>query len=118
MTGILTVSIFGSSIELGTFSTDFVVNITLNQGDIQGCTYPMAMNFLPIATLDDGECIFAGCTDVEASNFTPLATLEDGTCEYTADEDLCPADVDGNGTVNVSDLLGLLASFGEDCPSE
>lgn len=48
----------------------------------------------------------------------PLATLEDGTCEYTADEDLCPADVDENGTVNVSDLLGLLASFGEDCPSE
>lgn len=65
-----------------------------------------------------GECIFAGCTDVEASNFTLLATLEDGTCEYTDDEDLCPADVDGNGTVNVSDLLGLLASFGEDCPSE
>ncbi|HAT47286.1 MAG TPA: hypothetical protein DCS71_00045 [Flavobacteriales bacterium] len=30
-------------------------------------------------------------------------------------EEACPGDLDGNGVINVADLLGLLAMFGTSC---
>ena len=32
---------------------------------------------------DDGDCPVPGCTDPLATNFDPLATINDGTCYYT-----------------------------------
>lgn len=53
---------------------------------ISGCTDPDAINYLPLATEDDGSCEYdievPGCTDPEANNYNPEATEEDGSCEY------------------------------------
>ena len=53
-----------------------------------------------------------GCTDDDALNFYPLATDEDGSCLY---DDSCSSDIDGDNQVTVSDLLLLLSNFGEGC---
>ena len=42
---------------------------------------------------------------------------EDDNANGTPDECECPADLDGDGIVGVSDLLSLLASWGP-CPPE
>lgn len=107
---------------------------------IAGCMYVYALNFNPAATIDDGSCIFIGCTDPAATNYNPMATVDDGTCFYDGltgctyayavnfnaaavvddgsciFEDICPADIDGNGFVNVSDLLAFMSYFGTSCP--
>ena len=54
---------------------------------VPGCTDPSAENYDPLATEDDGGCIYppppvSGCTDVEADNFDPQATEDDGSCTY------------------------------------
>ena len=56
-----------------------------------------------------GESIQAGCTNAAASNFDPLANVDDGSCTSGTG---CPADLDGDGQVTVSDVLVLLADFG------
>ena len=46
-----------------------------------GCTDPAAVNYAPMATIEDGSCCFvAGCTSETAANFNPEACLEDGSC--------------------------------------
>lgn len=52
-----------------------------------GCTDPLALNFDPDATLDDGNCeydsaLLRGCTDTLASNYDPLALIDDCKCRY------------------------------------
>jgi len=52
-----------------------------------GCTDSLALNFDPLATEDDGSCIYdivqvLGCTDQMATNYNEEATEDDGSCEY------------------------------------
>jgi hypothetical protein len=49
-----------------------------------GCTDSLATNYNPIATVDDGSCLYGmpGCTDSTAMNYNPLATVDDGSCTY------------------------------------
>jgi len=55
---------------------------------VPGCTNPLAVNYDPNATVDDGSCILPpptviyGCTDPTAANYNPLATQDDGSCQY------------------------------------
>ena len=50
---------------------------------VLGCTDPIATNYNPSATVDDGSCtIILGCTDPAATNYNPLATRDDGSCTY------------------------------------
>jgi hypothetical protein len=53
-----------------------------------GCTDSHAQNYNPLATIDDGSCVFAapvyGCTDSHASNYDPNATVDDGSCVFAA----------------------------------
>jgi hypothetical protein len=52
---------------------------------VEGCTDPMACNYDPTATVDDGSCDFescAGCTDATACNYDDTATIDDGSCEF------------------------------------
>jgi poly(3-hydroxybutyrate) depolymerase len=55
-----------------------------------------------------------GCTYFSAMNYDPLATIDDGSC-YWADGLYCPADLDVNGVVGVSDLIILIGNYGVIC---
>jgi len=72
-----------------------------------GCTNPIALNYDPDATLDDGNCEFdpsvlRGCTDSTAANYNPLALIEDCHCRY-----------DSVRTVLMEDYTGFRCS---NCP--
>ena len=79
-----------------------------------GCTDETALNYDPSANFDSG-CILPleGCTDPQAENYNPLANTNDGSCEYTPP---CPGDLNGDGTININDLLDFFQIYGSDCP--
>ena len=99
-------------------------------GDIAGCTYAIAINFNPNATVDNGTCQFdlgggepcendsdgdgvcdedevPGCTGPCACNYNPQATDDDGSCQEPDALGMCggfcPADVDGDGECDDED---------------
>jgi len=48
---------------------------------IYGCTQPNALNYNPLAGVDNGSCInIPGCTDSTSANYNPAATLDDNSC--------------------------------------
>ena len=66
----------------GEFST--LTDCTLDCEEIYGCTDSSATNYDPLATIDDGSCVYTdGCTNPQANNYDPLATVDDGSCDYT-----------------------------------
>ena len=106
-----------------------------------GCMDDAACNYNPAATESSADCIYpetgydctgscfdydddgicnvdevGGCTYPNAINFNEGATDEDGSCQFNVNQTSCP-DLDGDGSVAVSDLLVLLGSFGSnvDC---
>jgi len=88
--------LFGSTSALAQFGcTDPLANnydptATFDDGSctydgILGCTDPGADNYNPEATIDDGSCYIGGiwgCTDFNAANYDPSATYDDGSCYY------------------------------------
>ena len=63
--------------------TEYTMGICGGIGTLPGCTDSLALNFNPLATEDDGSCIYLdipGCTDTLALNYNPLATVDDGSC--------------------------------------
>ena len=78
-----------------------------------GCTYSTAMNFDPAASIEDGSCLFEGCTDNEFASYNPLANESgDSICTDVP----VNADFNGDGTVQLQDLLELLIVFGTYAP--
>ena len=51
-----------------------------------------------------------GCTFPSAPNYDPLATMDNGTCISS-----CYGDVNGDGHIQLSDLLDVLQFFGLYC---
>ena len=50
---------------------------------VSGCMNPIATNYDPTATIDDGSCVFvSGCMDTIATNYNPLAIFSDSSCVY------------------------------------
>jgi|TARA_B110000908_G_scaffold146107_1_gene176860 hypothetical protein len=49
---------------------------------VSGCMDNLATNYNALATVDNGNCIYAGCMDSTALNYNALATVDDGSCEY------------------------------------
>lgn len=51
---------------------------------IYGCTDATALNYDPLANMDDGSCqaVIMGCTDVVAVNYNPDANMSDNSCVY------------------------------------
>ena len=76
-----------------------------------GCTNAMALNFDPAAVLEDGSCLYLGCMDPVGLNFDPVANVS-GACDYSA---VCMSDLDGDGYVDVFDLLLMFEAYGYDC---
>ena len=96
---------------------------------VAGCTDAQACNFNPQATLNDGSCNFGG------GNTCGPGTIWDEVIQRCLPDpnncgegtywspfyllclpiDNCPEDLDDDGTVAVSDLLLLLAKYGEAC---
>ena len=93
-------------------------------GVVLGCTYSVACNFNPDANDDDGSCVFApdscawpipsGCTYTMAFNYNPDALVDDGSCTFNLVTP-CWGDLNGDGTVSVTDILEILALFGSVC---
>jgi len=88
------------------WSTDVYLSnvlVTVNYSGLAvfGCIDPIACNFDPAASCDDGTCILPdGCNDPAACNFDPAATCNDGSCQYPAGattQDYCLYDGFGNG---------------------
>lgn len=50
-------------------------------GQRQGCGSPLALNYDPSATCNDGSCVFReGCTLIGNWNYNPDAVIDDGSC--------------------------------------
>jgi len=88
-----------------------------DEEEVPGCMQPLACNYDPFATDDDGSCSESckGCTYDAAQNFDNEATVDDGTCQFNFSENPCPTDLNGSGTTDVADLLLLLGAFSEPC---
>lgn len=54
-----------------------------SQTEVAGCTNPLALNFNPAATEDDGTCLGTGCPDPTASNFDVFTIFFPGNGDST-----------------------------------
>ena len=81
--------------------------------EIPGCMDFNAANYNSIATDDQG-CLYPGCTYVDAENFSLDANQDDGSCEFILGSS-CPTDVNGDGITAASDILEILATYGNPC---
>jgi len=89
--GDLYINILGSSVFISNMSSDQMIWVVESEGGPVGCTYASAQNFDAAALSDDGSCLFDAVNP-------------------------CPEDLNSDGVVTISDLLALLAVFGEVCP--
>jgi hypothetical protein len=66
------------------FTSDMALDeLIVDNGVPAGCTDPLAVNFNPTSSVDDGSCTYVlGCTDILANNYNSLATQDDGSCTY------------------------------------
>jgi len=55
---------------------------TFSQNQIPGCTIDSAMNYNPLANVDDGSCDFPGCTQEQYDNYSSVWNWDDGSCVY------------------------------------
>lgn len=65
---------------------DFNLNGLCDESEAAGCTYPLAPNYNASATMDDGSCAL-----------------------------ICQGDLNGDGVVQINDLLDFLTRYGASC---
>lgn len=57
-----------------------------NPDPVFGCTNSNAENYNPLATVNDGGCVFdasiLGCTISNATNYNPYALVDDNSCQF------------------------------------
>ena len=80
--------------------------------EIEGCIYSKASNYNSEATDDDGSCIFLGCVGDTFNNYNKYANTDDSDCTNTP----MNADFNGDGIVQLEDLLDFLISYGMEGP--
>lgn len=76
---------------------------------VWGCMDPAALNYNPLATCDDGSCIIEGCTNVWATNYNPAANVDDGSCEFPGQDNEC---VPNNIYYDIINTKNCIAKFG------
>jgi len=86
-----------------------------DDGSIPGCTYELACNYDPSASINDGSCDFAscyGCMDPSGCNFNPTAIVDTGICTYPETyfdcNGNCLVDTDGDGVCDALEQLGCM----------
>jgi uncharacterized protein (TIGR02145 family) len=94
----------GNSIRQGFQQPSFTMSVP-------GCMDASAINYNPLASIDDGSCIII-CVASECCISGTQWDLNTMTCVY---EDACSADIAKDGFVAVDDLLELLSAFGSSC---
>lgn len=105
----LTLETGGGNVDLGAVCFDL-------GGPCPGCTDPMDVEYNPWSD-SDSMCqgwTVQGCTYPMAVNFEGAANWDDGSCEFDA-VPTCPGDFDGDGSVTVADLMDMLATLGSVC---
>ena len=96
-----TITLGSNSITVAAVTFDRSVKFQFSSGDVEfdflslngdtsscvslatlGCTDSTALNYNPLATIDDSSCIYCtyGCMDSLACNYDPTATCDDGSC--------------------------------------
>ena len=88
-----------------------------DENEVAGCTDPNSIAFYPLATDDDGSCLYPGCTIEGACNYDPTANLNDYSCDFTScigcgDEAAC--NYDANVTFSIPAFCDY-ADEGYDC---
>ena len=80
---------------------------------IPGCTYEVACNYDPSASIDNGSCNYTscyGCTDPSACNYSATATNDNNSCWYADPsydcEFNCLSDTDGDGVCDDLEIIG------------
>lgn len=84
-----------------------------DENEVLGCTDFNADNFDANATEDAG-CQYFGCTYNNADNYDVAANIDNGSCAFTL-ANSCPTDVNGDGITAASDILAMLAFYGQPC---
>ena len=88
-------------------------------GAFPGCMDDLAINYNPLATEDDGTCIYVdivlGCMDTSACNYNPEANLQYFSCEFAQElydcEGNCLSDSDIDGVCDGIDNCILISNF-------
>ena len=90
-----------------------------------GCVDPNACNFDPNASCADDSCIYPLVGDdcmtgaVACSGSTQWDVANQVcVCDCVSLPNDCPTDLNGNGFVEITDLLLVLGDFGSECPPE
>ena len=96
-----------SSISIAANGCDSTAFLHLIIIPCYGCTDSTAVNFDPLATVDDGSCSYDifGCTDSSALNYDSLATVDDGSCFYGNCQYLAPIN---NFVTNITDTRATI----------
>ena len=117
-TGSFEVEAGGNSVLSGgefSFSTSGQFCLDPDPLVIPGCTNPDADNYNPNATTDDGSCTLACTGDFNGNGIIEVSDILVTLSEFGCIT-LCLADLDGDGIVGVTDVLFLLGQFGDPCP--
>ena len=74
---------------------------------IPGCMDTLATNFQPLATWDDGGCLYEGCTDPTAFNYDPEALDDDGSCVTSGctDPNACNFDAEAEYGLRIETVM-------------
>jgi hypothetical protein len=100
----------------------FMAACDVVQPPYYGCTDPLAENFNPEATHDDGSCVFdpslfRGCLDSLAVNYDPAAVVSDCHCRYTGVRKVLLEEFTGHSCGNcpraAEELKSILCQWGD-----
>ena len=101
-------------------TTNVTINVTNPPTVISGCTDPLATNYNPSASVNDGSCTYSteisGCTDLGSFGYNPIATADCAGVPGGTDYSCCLSSCDICATNNINGAwnVGLLnaAPFG------